>query len=292
MLRPIASGIALALALTAIAPAAARADDTADELKMGAQLYSELKSRGEIVEASPLYDTLRPIAESITRVVQPRLPYPVRFYIVHEQQPNAFAAPGGNIYVVDALFRFVHNKEELEGTLCHESSHLLYHDPLTEARRDQAIENREILALLLLGGGLRTIIAADIIGQIDSNHYSRDVEERADLTGSDTCAAAGSNPWGLVWLFRDFENADLQQPPEFLSDHPDDEHRIAALMQHFQDNPKTFARFDDNPKHATPLHIPKTVPETLQHRRMTCYQVWLFSLPRLAFARSVTQEGR
>ena len=265
MLRTIVTGLVLALAVTAVTPAAARADDTSDELQMGAQLYQELKDKGEIVASSPLYDTLRPIAEATTRVVQPRLPYPVHWYIVHEGQPNAFAAPGGNVYVVDSLFTFVHNREELEGTLCHETSHLLYHDPLTEARRDKEIEGRELFATLLFGGGLGTLIAADIIGQLDSNHYSREVEERADLRGSDTCAAANSNPWGLVWLMEDFQNSDLKQPPEFLSDHPDDQHRIAALKQHFAQNPQTFARFEDNRKLATPLHIPKNLAETFVH---------------------------
>ena len=265
MLRTILTALFVALAISAVTPVAARADDTSDELQMGAQLYSELKEKGEIVASSPLYDTLRPIAAAITRVVQSRLPYPVHWYIVHESQPNAFAAPGGNIYVVDSLFTFVHNREELEGTLCHESSHLLHHDSLHEARREQQVEGREIFATLLLGGGLGTFIAADLIGQLDSNHYSRDVEEAADITGSDTCATADSNPWGLVWLFQDFENSNLKQPPEFLSDHPDDEHRIAALEQHFKENPQTFARFSDNRKEATALHLPANLSETFEH---------------------------
>ena len=255
-MRSIARAAVLALALT-LAPAGARADQTSDELAMGTQLYDQLKSKGEIVSASPLYDTLRPIADSITRIVQPQLPYPIHWYIVHESQPNAFAAPGGNVYVVDKLFYFVHNTEELAGTLCHETSHLLYHDSYTEQKRQNAIAGRELAAVLLFGGGLGTAIAADLIGQADANHYSRDVEERADLKGSDTCAAANYNPWGLVWLFQDFENSDLQQPPEFLSDHPDDQHRIEALQQHFRDNPQTFSRFSDDRKSATPMHLPK-----------------------------------
>ena len=59
---------------------------------------------------------MAPIAAAITKVVQPKYPYPIHFYIVHEAQPNAFAAPGGNIYVVDSMFYFVHNTEELAGT--------------------------------------------------------------------------------------------------------------------------------------------------------------------------------
>lgn len=50
------------------------------------------------MESSPLYDQLRPIADAISRVAQPQYNHPFKFYLVHETQPNAFAAPGGNVY--------------------------------------------------------------------------------------------------------------------------------------------------------------------------------------------------
>jgi len=59
------------------------------------------------VASSPLYDPLLPIAAAITRTAQPRYNHPFKFYLVHEAQPNAFATPGGNVYVVDSLLYFV-----------------------------------------------------------------------------------------------------------------------------------------------------------------------------------------
>ena len=255
--------LAFALAVAAmpwIAVTAACAQDD-EETQMGAQLYDELKQKGEIVTSSPLYDKLRPITSAITRVVQPKYQYPIHFYIVHEAQPNAFAAPGGNVYVVDSLFYFVHNAEELAGTLCHETSHLLHHDSMKEMAHNEAIRRREIAASILLGPSWGTILASSALGDLDSQHYSREQEEAADITGSDTCAAAGINPWGLVWLFQDFQNANFKTPPEILSDHPDNEHRISALEQHFQQNPQTFARFSSNRRTATALKVPKNAPE-------------------------------
>src|SRR3984893_11209538 len=157
----------LALAALALLPAAAQADDS-DELQMGAQLFDQLKSQGEIVASSPLYDRLRPIAQAITNVVQPKYQYPIHFYIVDEQQPNAFAAPGGNIYVVDSLFYFVKNTEELAGTICHETSHLLHHDSVDQMKRNDDIKRRAIAATVLLGPGIGTVLATTAIGQLDS----------------------------------------------------------------------------------------------------------------------------
>lgn len=67
-------------------------------------------------------------SEAIAREAQPRYTHPFKFFLVHESQPNAFATPGGNVYVVDSLLYFVKNTEQLAGTLCHEVSHTIHRD--------------------------------------------------------------------------------------------------------------------------------------------------------------------
>jgi len=152
---------------------------TDQETELGKAMYDQLRAKAEIIQSSPLYDNLKPIADAISRVSQSRYPHPFKFYLVHEAQPNAFATPGGNVYVV---------------------------------------------------------------------------------TGSDICAEAGYNPWGLVWLFRDFENANLKTPPQLLSDHPANNTRVTTLEKHFKDNPGTFSKFDSDPKTATPFSVPADAP--------------------------------
>jgi predicted Zn-dependent protease len=162
-------------------------------------------AKGEIVESSPLYEQLRPIADAITRAAQPQYNHPFKFYLVHEAQPNAFATPGGNVYVVDSLLYFVKNTDQLAGTLCHEVSHTIHHDTMTLMEKQQKIAEREVGAAILLGPTRAHLLAIALLGKLHSLSYSRDVESRADITGSDVCAAAGYNPWGLVWLFEDFQ---------------------------------------------------------------------------------------
>ena len=257
-MRAVATIIA-AFAIAFCGGARAFADET--EAQMGADTFADLKQQGVIVAKSPLYDVLRPISDQITKVVAPRYQYPIHFYIVHGKDPNAFATPGGNVYVVDSLLYFVHNKEELAGTLCHETSHLLHHDSLSEQSHDDAIRRRELVAMILLGPSFGNLLATSAIGNLDSLHYSRAAEESADLTGSDTCAQAGLNPWGLVWLFQDFSNANMKTPPEILSDHPDNQNRIKALEKHFRQNPDEFSRFSSDPQTATRLQVPKDTAE-------------------------------
>jgi len=234
---------------------------TDQETELGLAVFNELRARAEIVESSPLYEIMKPITEAVSRIAQPRYNHPFKFFLVHEAHPNAFAAPGGNVYVVDSLLYFVNNAEQLAGTLCHELAHTIHRDAMARIAEEQKIVMRELGASILLGPTLAHAIAISMIGDLHSLAYSRDIESAADVTGSDICAAAGYNPWGLVWLFEEFQNADPKQIPKLLSDHPGNGSRIQTLKQHFRDNPATFAKFDSDPKSATPLKVPKNAPE-------------------------------
>jgi predicted Zn-dependent protease len=255
------AALLIALSNASMAQAPTPEPVTDQETELGQAAYNQLKQKGEIIESSPLYDSLKPVADPISRMAQSRYPHPIKFFLVHETQPNAFATPGGNVYVVDSLLYFARNTEELAGTLCHEIAHTIHRDGVALMEKEQRIERHEIEAAILLGPTRAHIIAIALLGKLHSLGYSRDAESRADLTGSDVCAEAGYNPWGLVWLFRDFQQADTRQVPQLLSDHPADGARIHTLQKHFRDNPSAFSKFSNDPKTATPFSVPKNAPE-------------------------------
>jgi predicted Zn-dependent protease len=257
--------VLLILTVVSVAQAPVPEPVTDQETELGQAMYKQLRDKGEIIESSPLYDSLKPIADAIAREAQPRYPHPFKFFLVHETQPNAFATPGGNVYVVDSLLHFVKNTEQLAGTLCHEVSHTIHRDGVALMEKEQKIEEREVAAAILLGPTRAHIIAIALIGKLHSLGYSRDAESKADVTGSDICAGAGYNPWGLTWLFQDFQNADIGQVPQLLSDHPANGTRIKTLEKHFQDNPSVFSKFSRDPKSATPFSVPRDAPEVFLH---------------------------
>jgi predicted Zn-dependent protease len=232
-----------------------------EEMQMGQQVFNQLKAKGEIIQSSPLYDTLTPIADAITKAAQPRYNHPFKFYLVHEAEPNAFSAPGGNVYVVDSLLYFVKNTDELVGTLSHEVSHTIHHDSMRLMEEEQKIAQREIAAAVLLGVDRWQLLGLLLLGKLHSLSYSRDDESKADLTGSDICATTGYNPYGLVWLFQDFQNAKMGKVPQILSDHPNNQNRVNALEKHFRDNPSVFAKFSSDRKSAKAISLPKDTSE-------------------------------
>ncbi|HWC72734.1 MAG TPA: M48 family metalloprotease [Gemmatimonadales bacterium] len=250
----------LAPAWHAAIPAPAQQAPADDELTIGQATFNELKARSEIIDSSPLYDVLLPVIQPIMKAAQPQYEHPFKVYLVHEAQPNAFATPGGYIYVVDALLYFAKNKEQLAGTLCHEIAHAIHHDSRTLLEKEKQLRWKEVGGVILIGPTRAHILAIALLGKLHSELYSREAEARADLTGADVCAAAGSNPWGLVWLFEDFKAARTRDIPQFLSDHPSDQNRINALEQHFKSNPAVFGRFDSNRQSATPFEAPKRAP--------------------------------
>lgn len=239
--------------------AGAQSDLTSQEDAIGRQVYSELSQKGEILHSSPYYAVLAPIAARIRAVADPQYERPFTFVLVHETAPNAFAVPGGNVYVTDSLMRFVENREELAGVLCHETSHDIHHDVVNNLARAQRARTGTALlataATMMLGGRGSTLINGvaqyGLLAQVQN--FSREVETAADLKGAQTCAQAGFNPWGMVWLFQRFEKSSTGGQMEMLSDHPTDDHRIEDLQRSFAADPSLFARYSPSVRSATPL---------------------------------------
>ena len=255
MTRPAAFFALLMLGATLVCQGARPALAADQEQQIGAQVYADLSKKGEIISHSPLYDTLNPIATRIKTIADPQYQYPFKFILVHEKQPNAFAVPGGNVYVTDSLMQFVKTREELAGVLCHETSHDIHHDVINIMKKQQNVQIGATLLELLVGRGSGLANAAiNMAANIQTLSFSRPVETAADLKGADTCAQAGYNPYGMIWLFERFEKAGTGKGSmEMLSDHPRDDHRIADLENHFAENPQLFGRFAKDVRSGTPL---------------------------------------
>lgn len=227
------------------------------ESEIGALVFDELRDADQIIAESPLYDVLAPIAAPIAEAAEPRYEHPIRFILVHDAKPNAFSAPGGHVYVTDSFMDFVKNAEQLAGTLCHEVSHTIHRHAMQRIEESERTMVRQFGAAILLGPGLAKLELIRAIGELHTAAYSREMESEADITGSDICANAGYNPWGLVWLFEDFEETGAEAGPQLLQDHPSNRARIRSLQAHFRNNPAVFAKFDPDRKSAIPLDVPR-----------------------------------
>jgi beta-barrel assembly-enhancing protease len=240
LLRALAAVSAVLTLLPGAVWAETSSQEVSWETQVGRQRYADYLERGEVVPPqSPLYRTLDPIADAIAAVANRQYFAPFHFILLNEQTPNAFAIPGGNIYVTTALLSFLQNRDELAGVICHEVNHDIHHDVYAVFRatqRGRSPQDPELIA------------------------YERAAEMNADRGGAYTCAKAGFNPWGMVWNFNRYRQA-MGASNDGGADHPSDEQREGALVALFHSHRATFGKFSDDVASATPLALPAQVAQ-------------------------------
>jgi hypothetical protein len=175
-----------------------------------------------------------------------------RFRVVNASDINAFALPGGFIYVNRGVLEQARNDGEVAGVLAHEISHVaLRHGTHQASKAYLAQAGIGILGGILSGGksgGVGNIINA--VGGIGLNalflRYSRDIETQADVRGAQILAASGYSPQDMINFFYTLEKADPSKKTNWLSDHPAPPDRISriqreAAMLHASAAPSTSA---------------------------------------------------
>ena len=153
---------------------------------------------------------------------------PWHFYVIDDQNVNAFSIPGGRVYVNTGLIQSSENASELAGVLAHEISHVVARHSLK-----QMVQQNELSAIagLLLGQNPNALaqIAAQIAGGGILARFSRADEEQADELGIGYMKAAGYDPRGMPDMFRVLLAQQKSQPgklEQFFADHPTTESRI------------------------------------------------------------------
>ncbi len=165
--------------------------------------------------------------------------FPYEFHVLDVKEVNAFALPGGFVFVNRGTLEAVSDEGELAGVMAHEICHVaLRHGTNQVSKAYVAQAGLDILQRILGGGGdgasnLGEIISA--VGGIGMNtlflKFGRTAETQADLTGAQVMAGAGYDPVEMVQFFQTLEKQGGQRPPEFLSDHPDPGNRARAIEE-------------------------------------------------------------
>jgi len=228
------------------------AEAAIDEASVGREVFGKLREDGDLLFDSPFYEHLNEIGSVISQTVANRYPYPMRYYIVRGDSANAFAVPGGNIYVNEPLLRMAKNRDELAGVLAHETGHMVLHHV---AQRMAALQKKSTAA------SIGTILAQIVLGPLAGaaidygSQYavagtdaaqSRHIEAQADEEGARIMVATGQyNPWGMVWFFQLMTEAYGPGQNFWLRDHPVDEARITDLQHQFRTNPELYGKYKD-----------------------------------------------
>ena len=164
----------------------------------------------------------------------PGTKYPYTFKIVNQKDINAFALPGGPIYVNLGTIQAADNESELAGVVGHEISHVVMRHSTNQASKEEFAQ----LGLGLLGkmtGGSMVGQLAQMGISFGANSvfmkYSRDAEKQADLVGAGIAHDSGYNPQGMVDFFHKLETGNNARGSEFFLSHPNPGNRIQYVSK-------------------------------------------------------------
>jgi Zn-dependent protease with chaperone function len=163
-----------------------------------------------------------------------------RFRVVNASDINAFALPGGFIYVNRGVLDQARNEGEVAGVLAHEISHVALRHGTHQASKAYAAQAGISILGGILGGrvGSGTADIINAVGGLGLNalflKYSRDLESQADIRGSQILAASGYSPQDMINFFHTLERVDTSKKTNWLSDHPAPPDRIARISREQQ----------------------------------------------------------
>ncbi|HYH07468.1 MAG TPA: M48 family metallopeptidase [Thermoanaerobaculia bacterium] len=205
-----------------------------EEWQLGAQLSQEIARQVRFNNDPTLNAYIRNMGQRI--VQQGPAPFnqlPWQFHVVQDDAINAFAIPGGHVYVHTGLIKNADNAAELAGVIAHEISHVTARHSTEQLSRQYGLS---IIASLVLGQnpGQLAQIAAQIAAGGAMARFSREAEEEADELGIQAMAAAGYNPAGMATMFEELLEHRQGQPgrvEQFFSTHPLTEDRMRRAQQ-------------------------------------------------------------
>ena len=215
------------------------------DIQMGKEAAAEVEKTSPVVRNEELTGYLNRVGARLARSKHAGT-FPFTFSVINDKSINAFALPGGPIYVHTGLLAAVDNESQLAGVMAHEMSHVALRHGTHEASKANMIQLPAALAGSMIGNdsllGSLTQIGIKVGAGSVLLKYSRTAEREADLNGARIMNDAGYNP---VEMARFFEKLEKQGGggngvlANFLSDHPSPGNRVKAVQDEIRYLPKT-----------------------------------------------------
>jgi len=167
--------------------------------------------------------------------------YPFKFHLLADPQTvNAFALPGGQIFITEALYSRLQTEGQLAGVLGHEIGHVVGRHSAEHIAKQQLTQGLTGAVVLSTydpndPGSQRTAQIAMVIGQLVNMKFGREDELESDQLGVRFMSEAGYDPRALIGVMRILEEpSGGERPPEFFSTHPNSDTRIAEIEEAIQ----------------------------------------------------------
>jgi len=220
------------------------------EEQLGDQLAAQIEREMTVLRGGDVPRYVSQLGNKVVRAADDRHPeITFNFHVIRDDETiNAFAIPGGEIYVTTGLLKEAANEAELSAVLAHEVAHVTQRHIAERLAVQYGIS---LLAGIALGQNPSQLqqIVASLVADGYLLKYSRDDEREADRIGMQYLVEAGYSPYGYVTFFE--RMTDQARPPLILSSHPHPEERvvnartvIARYRRNVMEQPTYEARYE------------------------------------------------
>lgn len=209
----------------------------ADDVKLGQQAAAQAKKELPMLNDSRVDNYVEDIGARLVRVIPAELRHPefqYTFDVVNQKEINAFALPGGPMFLNRGMLESAQNEAQVAGVMAHELSHVALRHGTAQATKGEKFQVGAVAGQILgaiIGGTAGSVIAQGSQFGLGAYFmkYSREYESQADLLGAQMMARAGYDPHEMANMFRIIEKQGGSSGPQWLSDHPNPGNRYEAI---------------------------------------------------------------
>ncbi len=231
---PLAAITLLIACETSINPATGRRElvfmTPAEEREIDARVARQVESEFGLVKNEALQEYVSAVGQALA-VHSPRQDVIYSFQVVEMEEPNAFALPGGHIYVSRGLLMVANSEAELANVLGHEIAHVAARHAAKQDAHTKTFGLATVLGDLMSGGASEDHRAEGVAPDFVSR-YARNQEREADRIGQDIAVAAGVDPMGMSQFLQTLDaitrvTQGFSNPRSYFASHPATRERIA-----------------------------------------------------------------
>lgn len=192
-------------------------------------------------DTAPESQYIRQLGQKLVATIPQEHSWPFEFHVIPQKEINAFALPGGQMFINVGTITAAKNEAELAGVMGHEMAHVYMQHSAKQASKAQTTSILSGIASAVLNGTVGDR-AGGLVGQLGTMgiqmgtqglmmKYSRNDESQADAVGTVILYKAGYNPQGMVDFFKTMGSQGGSHPPQFFSSHPNPENRQQAVAK-------------------------------------------------------------
>jgi hypothetical protein len=209
----------------------------ADDVKLGREAAAQVRKEMPLVRDGAVDEWVQSVGRRLVNAIPPEFQhkeFSYTFEVVNQKEINAFALPGGPMFLNRGMIEAAKTEGEVAGVMGHEISHVALRHGTAQATKGQKFQLGAILGQVagaVVGGTTGAIIAQGSQFGLGTYFlkYGREYESQADLLGAQILARAGYDPRQMANMFKTIEAQGGGRQPEWMSSHPNPGNRYEAI---------------------------------------------------------------